>query len=196
MKQMESSLTAKEKIYKERIRGLEQQVGVLKEQLSKEMRRRQVFISGKTITLFFQECILEMFFFFIFAGTAGISKEMSELRQNLDQSLFNVSSTGNMSNLSPGSPGNLIMDSPKLDAALLERETNRLSGSVDKYGREYVERLTPSRLLASSSAAGRGVAGSVDNLYKTSTPNNGGSKRTLSNESYTTKRTLSFNQDV
>ena len=46
IKQIETSLGAREKIYKERIRGLEQQVDVLKDQLSKEMRRRQVFITG------------------------------------------------------------------------------------------------------------------------------------------------------
>ena len=47
IKQMETSLSAREKIYKERIRGLEQQVEVVKDQLSKEMRRRQVFISSE-----------------------------------------------------------------------------------------------------------------------------------------------------
>jgi chromosome segregation ATPase len=73
IKQMESSLSAREKIYKERIRGLEQQVEVLKEQLAKEMRRRQMFISS----------------------TAGITNEMSEIRQNLDQSLFNVATSPN-----------------------------------------------------------------------------------------------------
>ena len=43
---MEESLKAREQIYKERIRGLEEQVDLLKDQLAKEMRRRQVFISG------------------------------------------------------------------------------------------------------------------------------------------------------
>ena len=47
IKQMETSLSAREKIYKERIRGLEQQVEVVKDQLAKEMRRRQVFISSE-----------------------------------------------------------------------------------------------------------------------------------------------------
>ena len=49
IRQMEESLKARERIYKERIKGLEGQTEVLKEQLSKEMRRRQVFISGKQI---------------------------------------------------------------------------------------------------------------------------------------------------
>ena len=48
---METSLAAREKIYKERIRGLEQQVEVVKDQLSKEMRRRQVFISSEYCSL-------------------------------------------------------------------------------------------------------------------------------------------------
>ena len=43
---MEEGLKARERIYKERIRGLEEQVEVLKDQLSKEMRRRKVFIAG------------------------------------------------------------------------------------------------------------------------------------------------------
>lgn len=47
LRSVEDSLKAREKIYKERIKGLEDQVGVLKEQLSKEMRRRQAFITGK-----------------------------------------------------------------------------------------------------------------------------------------------------
>jgi hypothetical protein len=46
MRQMESSLSSREKIFKERINGLEEQVDVLKDQLSKEMRRRQTFIAG------------------------------------------------------------------------------------------------------------------------------------------------------
>jgi hypothetical protein len=48
MRQMESSLSSREKIFKERINGLEEQVDVLKDQLSKEMRRRQTFIAGLT----------------------------------------------------------------------------------------------------------------------------------------------------
>jgi hypothetical protein len=46
LRQMEDGLKTREKIYKERIRGLEEQVDVLKDQLTKEMRRRQVFIAG------------------------------------------------------------------------------------------------------------------------------------------------------
>jgi len=46
LKQMETSLSAREKIFKERIVGLEGQVDVLKDQLSKEMRRRQTLIAG------------------------------------------------------------------------------------------------------------------------------------------------------
>ena len=48
---MEESLKAREKIYKERIRGLEEQVELLKDQLAKEMRRRQVFISGNLFSI-------------------------------------------------------------------------------------------------------------------------------------------------
>ena len=71
LKHIEVTNTAREKIFKERIYGLEQQVDVLKDQLSKEMRRRQTFIMEST----------------------GISNEISELRHNLDQSLQNVNAT-------------------------------------------------------------------------------------------------------
>ena len=48
LRQMEEGLKARERIYKERIRGLEEQVEVLKDQLAKEMRRRKVFIAGES----------------------------------------------------------------------------------------------------------------------------------------------------
>ena len=48
-----------------------QQVDVVKDQLNKEMRRRQTFIME----------------------SSGISNEISELRHNLDQSLQNVNAT-------------------------------------------------------------------------------------------------------
>lgn len=47
LRHVENSLAARERIYKERIAALEQQVDSLKEQLSKELRRRQVFLSSK-----------------------------------------------------------------------------------------------------------------------------------------------------
>ncbi|XP_059085482.1 rootletin-like isoform X2 [Tigriopus californicus] len=122
LRSVEESLKAREKIYKERIKGLEDQVGVLKEQLSKEMRRRQAFITG----------------------TSGISSEMSELRQNLDQSLFNVST--------PVS---------RLDGQLLDREAQRLSSTVSKYGEDHMSRLTPSRISM------RG-ASSMENIHRPS----------------------------
>ena len=65
------SFSPRERIFKERIHGLEQQVDILKDQLTKEMRRRQTFI-------------LE---------SSGINNEISELRHNLDQSLQNVNAT-------------------------------------------------------------------------------------------------------
>jgi chromosome segregation ATPase len=68
VRQVETSQLAREKIFKERINGLEQQVDVLKDQLSKEMRRRQTLISE----------------------SSGIANEITELRHNLDQSLQNV----------------------------------------------------------------------------------------------------------
>ena len=43
----EEALAAKERIYKERIRGLEEQIETLRDQLSKELKRRQILISGK-----------------------------------------------------------------------------------------------------------------------------------------------------
>ena len=46
----EEALTAKERIYRERIHGLEQQIETLRDQLSKEMKRRQLLISGMMTT--------------------------------------------------------------------------------------------------------------------------------------------------
>ena len=63
------SLAAREQIYKERIRGLEEQIEMLRDQLGKELRRRQIFIEG----------------------TSGINQDISQLRANLDESLHNVS---------------------------------------------------------------------------------------------------------
>ena len=60
LRQMETSLSAKEKIYKERINGLEGQVDVLKDQLSKEMRRRQTLIQG-TRTIKSSFLLVELF---------------------------------------------------------------------------------------------------------------------------------------
>lgn len=71
IRQMEISLAARERIYKDRIRGLEEQMELLKDQLSKEMRRRQVFISS----------------------TSGLTHDIGELRSNLDASLDKVANT-------------------------------------------------------------------------------------------------------
>lgn len=71
LRQLESTQTSREKIFKERIYGLEQQVDVLKDQLNKEMRRRQAFIME----------------------SSGIANEITELRHHLDQSLQTVNST-------------------------------------------------------------------------------------------------------
>lgn len=110
VKQIEMTHLAREKIFKERIHGLEQQVDVVKDQLNKEMRRRQTFIME----------------------SSGISNEISELRQNLDQSLQNVNAT--------------------TDGRTLDREAGRLNMSVDRYGPDYASRLTPSKLLGSNRA--------------------------------------------
>lgn len=126
---------------------MEGQTEVLKEQLAKEMRRRQVFISGNV----------------------GIDNELSEVRHNLGESLYNVAS------------------SPKsnFDIHLLEKESQRLNSTIERYGGDYTSRLTPSRLLTSSM---RGAA-SMDNLMKdTSTPID-------TNKRYSSRKTLSFNQE-
>jgi len=136
LRQMEEGLKARERIYKERIRGLEEQVEVLKDQLAKEMRRRKVFI----------------------AGTSNISSEVTELRQDLDRSLHNVSTaTANFDEA----------------AWLLTSESQNLSRTVNKYGSEHAARLTPSKLTTQSL---RG-ASSMDNLARASTPMR--TKRTL-----------------
>ena len=109
LRQLESSQGSREKIFKERIHGLEQQVDLLKDQLSKESRRRQTFI-------------LE---------SSGIANEISELRQNLDQSLAVVNA--------------------HTDGHTLDREAGRLNLSVDKFGPDYVSRLTPSKIHSNSS---------------------------------------------
>jgi len=46
---METTLSAKEQIFKDRINGLEEQVDILKTQLSKEMRLRQNLIVGESL---------------------------------------------------------------------------------------------------------------------------------------------------
>ena len=101
---LESSQNSREKVLKERIYGLEKQVELLKDQLSKEIKRRQTFI-------------LE---------SSGISNEISELRQHLDQSLRNVHDS--------------------TDGKTLDREAGKLNVSVDRYGTDYTSRLTPSKL--------------------------------------------------
>ena len=60
---METSLSAREKIFKERINGLEGQVDVLKDQLSKEMRRRQTLIAGSLIVGLQIQLILDVGYF-------------------------------------------------------------------------------------------------------------------------------------
>ncbi len=61
--------------------------------------------------------VFELITFFRDQGTSGISHEISELRQNLDQSLYNVSSSAES----------------RLDAQVLDRETGRLNMTVDRY---------------------------------------------------------------
>ena len=104
LKQLEGNQSARDKIFKERIQSLEHQVNLLKEQLSKEMRRRQTLITE----------------------SSSINNEISELRQNLDQSLFVVNE--------------------RTDGRTLDREASRLNLSVDRFGPDYVSRLTPSKL--------------------------------------------------
>ena len=86
---------------------MEKQVELLKQQLSKEVRRRQTF----------------------YLESSGISNEISELRQHLDQSLKNVHDS--------------------TDGKTIDRETGRLNVSVDRYGPDYTSRLTPSKLQPS-----------------------------------------------
>ena len=62
----EEALTAKERIYRERIHGLEQQIETLRDQLSKEMKRRQLLISGMMTTpvkrmAFLKACVAHVF---------------------------------------------------------------------------------------------------------------------------------------
>jgi regulator of replication initiation timing len=104
LRQLEGNQTARDKIFKERIQSLEHQTNLLKDQLSKEMRRRQTLITE----------------------SSSINNEISELRQNLDQSLFVVNE--------------------QTDGRTLDREASRLNLSVDKFGPDYISRLTPSKL--------------------------------------------------
>ena len=147
LNKMKSALDSREKIYKERIKGLEQQVDVLKDQLAKETRRRQIFISG----------------------SSAIDHEVRDLRQNLDESLFNVSN----------------VERSKFDGHLLDRESAKLSERVAEYSGRI---STPSKILTSTPQGIRGAA-SVDNLlkaskktYSMSTSNGGSGKRNLSFE--------------
>ncbi len=151
LRHVEGSLSAREKIYKDRIKALEGQVDQLKEQVAKELRRRQVFIASKfrhTILLD-EELVLNLHF----SGTTGISSEMSELRQNLDASLLTVST-------SPKS---------RLDPALLDRESERLSGAAERYARD---RRTPSGGGGGGGGGGRRTPSASSRLLlaSTSTP--------------------------
>ena len=65
LKQLEHSLNSRERMYKERIAGLEDQVHVLRDQLTKEARTRRSYISNSQL----------------------LSSDVSELRRQLDQSL-------------------------------------------------------------------------------------------------------------
>ena len=58
--------------------------------------------------------------------SSSINNEISELRQNLDQSLFVVNE--------------------QTDGRTLDREASWLNLSVDKFGPDYISRLTPSKL--------------------------------------------------
>ncbi len=139
--QLETTMTSREKIYKDRIRSLETQNESLKERLSKEMRSRQKFISG----------------------ASAINQEATELRQNLDASLFTVAHSPNA----------------RLDAGLLDRESTRLSSAADIYStRSHSHRRSGShsRLIR--------TAGSVDNLNRTPA-GPADAKRTLSFNTYT-----------
>ena len=107
--------------------------------------------------------------FGILPGTSNISSEVTELRQDLDRSLHNVSTaTANFDEAAAAA------------SRLLTTESHNLSRTVNKYGSEHAARLTPSRLTTHSL---RG-ASSMDNLARSSTP--GSSMRT--------KRTLGFDE--
>ena len=71
IKQLEHSLNSRERMYKERIQGLEEQVELLREQLSKEVRSRRNYITSST----------------------AIAGDVSDLRRQLDQSLTAVSNS-------------------------------------------------------------------------------------------------------
>ena len=65
LKQLEHSLNSRERMYKERISGLEEQVHILRDQLNKEARSRRSFLNSSQV----------------------LSNDVSELRRQLDQSL-------------------------------------------------------------------------------------------------------------
>ena len=65
LKQLEHSLNSRERMYKERISGLEEQVHILRNQLSKEARSRRTFLNSSQV----------------------LSNDVTELRRQLDQSL-------------------------------------------------------------------------------------------------------------
>ena len=99
-----------------------------------------------------------------FTGTSSISSEVTELRQDLDRSLHNVSTaTANFDEAAAAA------------SRLLTTESQNLSQSVNKYGSEHAARLTPSKLTTHSL---RG-ASSLDNLARSSSVRRSSSKRTL-----------------
>ena len=71
LKQLEHSLNSRERMYKERITGLEDQVTALRDQLTKEARTRRSYIANSQL----------------------LSSDVSELRRQLDHSLDLVQSS-------------------------------------------------------------------------------------------------------
>jgi len=105
---------------------------------------------------------------------------MNELRQNLGQSLFTVST-------SPGA---------RLDPGLLERESSRLSAAVDNFANRSNNGDYGSYLRPPSRSSLRGSA-SVESLHRptaSSTPAHVNSGRRYASDS--TRRTLSFDRDA
>jgi hypothetical protein len=76
---------------------------------------------------------------------------VNELRQNLDQSLLNVSTAS--------------CNVDEASSRLLHVESHNLNRAVNKFGADYTARLTPSKLRPETSASMR-AASSLDNLSR------------------------------
>ena len=114
----QETLVARERIYKERINGLEKQIETLRDQLDKELKRRKIFISN----------------------TTGINNDITHLRSNLDESLQNIAANSYKYRTTTDLGKNLNRESSKLQELGKKFEQ---SSSTSKVRNTHVQSTLP-----------------------------------------------------